>query len=99
MVLPVTSRKASSKRKLSQKSPVLRKKVKTHHTAEDLPWKKVARPSETGLGGDDWILELEEVDGVDVVYEETERGKVARFTVCMLLVPMTIWFFGLEFAI
>lgn len=98
MVLPVTSRKPSSKRKLPQKSLVLRKKVKTHHTAEDLPWKKVTRPSEAGLGGDDWILELEEVDGVDVVYEETERGKVARFTVCMLLAPMTIGF-GLRFAI
>ena len=93
MTLPVTSRKASFKRKRPQNTLLSRKKVKSHHTAEDLPWKKVSRPSETGLVGDDWILELEEVEGVDVVYEETERGKVARFTVCA---PRnTIVFFGL----
>lgn len=93
MTLPVTSRKASFKRKRPQNPLLSRKKVKSHHTAEDLPWKKVSRPSETGLVGDDWILELEEVEGVDVVYEETERGKVARFTVCA---PRnTIVFFGL----
>lgn len=36
---------------------------------------------EAGLGGDDGILELEEVDGVEVVYETTESGRVARFQV------------------
>ena len=72
--------------------------MKTHHTAEDLPWKKVSRPLVTGLGGDDGILEVEEVEGVEVVYEETERGRVARFTVCMLYVATTI-VFGLCFVI
>ncbi|KIL61030.1 hypothetical protein M378DRAFT_167364 [Amanita muscaria Koide BX008] len=81
MVLPVLSRKTSAKRKLHGKSAVSRKKLKTHHGFENLPWKKVSRPLETGLGGDDGILELEEVEGIEVVYEETERGRVARFKV------------------
>ncbi|KAF8635393.1 hypothetical protein AX15_000394 [Amanita polypyramis BW_CC] len=68
------------KRKLREKSAPSRKKVKTHHTLDELPWKRVTRPLETGLG-DDWILELEEVEGVVVEYDETERGRVARFKV------------------
>ncbi|KAK2461248.1 hypothetical protein APHAL10511_006775 [Amanita phalloides] len=71
----------SSKRKLNEKQRPSRKKAKTQHTIQDLPWRKVSRPLETGIGGDDWILELEEVEGVQVMYEETERGRVARFTV------------------
>ena len=80
MVHHDTSRKASAKRKLREKSVPSRKKVKTHHTLDGRPWKRVTRPLETGLG-DDWILELEEVENVEVEYEETERGKVARFKV------------------
>ena len=36
---------------------------------------------ETGLDGDDGILELEEVDNVEVVYEEEDGGKVIKFNV------------------
>ncbi|KAJ7211287.1 ATP-dependent RNA helicase [Mycena pura] len=81
----MTSQRASalagSKRKLQQNS-VARKRVKTsHETADSLPWKAVARPLETGSKGDDGILELEEVDNVQVVYEDTEGGRVATFKV------------------
>ncbi|KAF9467758.1 P-loop containing nucleoside triphosphate hydrolase protein [Collybia nuda] len=75
------SAKKAFKRRL-QEGASSRKKAKTrHHTADDLPWKTVSRPQEAGLDGDDGILELEEVEGVEVVYEETDGGRVARFKV------------------
>ncbi|KAJ7740008.1 ATP-dependent RNA helicase [Mycena maculata] len=72
---------AGSKRRL-QGNSLARKRAKTrHHTADALPWKVVARPVEAGMGGDDGILELEEVDDVEVVYEDTEGGRVVTFNV------------------
>ncbi|KAJ7666104.1 ATP-dependent RNA helicase [Mycena polygramma] len=72
---------AGSKRRL-QEASLARKRSKTRHkTADALPWKVVARPAEAGMGGDDGILELEEVDDVEVVYEETEGGRVVIFNV------------------
>ncbi|KAJ6588976.1 P-loop containing nucleoside triphosphate hydrolase protein [Mycena capillaripes] len=72
---------AGSKRKLQDNS-LARKRSKTRHkTADALPWKVVTRPVEAGMGGDDGILELEEVDDVEVVYEETEGGRVVTFNV------------------
>lgn len=70
------------KRKIKGGLSAPRKKAKVASNIEDLPWKTMSRPMETGLDGDDGILELEEVEGVEVVYEETEKGKVARFKVC-----------------
>jgi ATP-dependent RNA helicase DDX24/MAK5 len=61
-----------------------RKKVKTQHVfnfANDLPWKSVSRPKESGVGADDGILELEEVEDVEVLYEETELGRTVKFNV------------------
>jgi hypothetical protein len=59
-----------------------RKKAKLQHVSTDeLPWKPVTRPSEAGMGGDDGILELDEVDDVEVIYEDTEHGRVVRFNV------------------
>lgn len=46
-----------------------------------LPWKSVARPVETGLDGDDGILELEEAHNVEIVCEEKDGGKVIQFNV------------------
>ncbi|KAF5314780.1 hypothetical protein D9611_007158 [Ephemerocybe angulata] len=70
------------KRKLKGSSGPPRKKVKVSSSnLEDLPWKTLSRPMETGLDGDDGILDLEEVEGVEIVYEETENGKVAMFKV------------------
>ncbi|KAF9077000.1 P-loop containing nucleoside triphosphate hydrolase protein [Rhodocollybia butyracea] len=75
------------KNKLSRKrvSAVLsgpRKKIKVgHDNADGLPWKTVSRPIDSGLDGDEGILELEEVEGVEITYEQTEQGKVARFIV------------------
>ncbi|KAJ3810882.1 ATP-dependent RNA helicase [Lentinula aff. lateritia] len=74
--------KLSGKRVASALAGSSRKKLKVEHDgADSLPWTTVSRPVETGLDGDDGILELEEVEGVGVTYEETESGRVARFNV------------------
>jgi ATP-dependent RNA helicase DDX24/MAK5 len=73
---------AGSKRKRQTFRSGASKKPRTQtNAADDLPWKPVLRPTETGLGGDDGILELEEVENVEVVYEETDAGRVAKFRV------------------
>ena len=69
------------KRKLKGGLSAPRKKAKVASNLDDLPWKTLSRPMETGLSGDDGILELEEVEGVEVVYEETEKGRVTKFKV------------------
>jgi ATP-dependent RNA helicase DDX24/MAK5 len=78
----LSAKRLALKRKLKGGSSAPRKKVKTTKSnIDDLPWKTIARPAETGLGGDDGILELEEVEGVEVLYEETKKGRVTRFKV------------------
>ncbi|KAH8107536.1 DEAD-domain-containing protein [Phellopilus nigrolimitatus] len=58
-----------------------KKQRKDVDSVEDLPWKLVSRQNASGFEGDDGILELEEVEGVEIEYEETGNGKVARFKV------------------
>lgn len=70
-----------SKRKAGVLSTASRK-TKVSTSLNDLPWKTVSRPRDTVEDGDDGILELEEVDGVEVIYENTESGRVATFKVC-----------------
>lgn len=48
---------------------------------ENLSWKPVVRTHTAGLDFDEGLLELEEVDDVQVVYEETGNGRVAKFLV------------------
>ncbi|KAI0051336.1 DEAD-domain-containing protein [Auriscalpium vulgare] len=61
------------------------KKLKTKETrvltANNLPWKTVSRSKEAAVDLDEGILDLEEVDNVEVVYEDTEAGRVIRFKV------------------
>ena len=73
------------KRKTKPSSSSIAKRVKTKHVlTDDLPWKKVAKPREADLGtGMEGFLDLEEVDDVDVVFEETEAGRVVKFKVRM----------------
>ncbi|KAG1776796.1 ATP-dependent RNA helicase [Suillus placidus] len=76
------SKPAFMKRKAKAGPSASRKRLKMQPTSLDgLPWKAVHRPSETGLDGDDGILELEEVENVEVVYENTEGGRVIKFNV------------------
>ncbi|KIJ61810.1 hypothetical protein HYDPIDRAFT_115264 [Hydnomerulius pinastri MD-312] len=77
--MPISSR---IKRKAREQPGALSKKVKVQSASLDgLPWKSVSRPVETGLDGDDGILELEEVDDVEIIYEETDGGRVVKFNV------------------
>ena len=73
------------KRKTKPSASSIAKRVKTKHVlTDDLPWKKVAKPREADLGtGMEGFLDLEEVDDVDVVFEETEAGRVVKFKVRM----------------
>jgi ATP-dependent RNA helicase DDX24/MAK5 len=72
------------KRKAQNSSKSTRKRAKLQATAavDRLPWKSVSHHRTAGeLDDDDGILELEEVDNVQVVYQETTEGRVAKFNV------------------
>ena len=61
-----------------------KKKAKLNHVGlDDLPWKSVKCPSTTGLG-DDGIFGLEEAEGVEVLYEQTDAGRTVKFNVSHL---------------
>ena len=79
------SNRKTLKRKTNANTTVSRKRAKVVvASADDLPWKTVGRSREADLGDSlDGILDLEEVDDVEVYYEETEAGKVVRFKVRM----------------
>jgi ATP-dependent RNA helicase DDX24/MAK5 len=58
------------------------KKRKTAHVSLDnLSWKPVVRTHSAGLDFDEGLLDLEEVEGVQVLYEQTSNGRVATFLV------------------
>jgi hypothetical protein len=76
---------SSKKRKLggtdSSKSKA-NKKVKRKETLPtQLSWKEVKRPKEAGLDDFEGMLTLEEAADVEIVYEETANGRIARFMV------------------
>ena len=73
------------KRKTKPSASSIAKRLKTKHVlTDDLPWKKVSKPREADLGtGMDGFLELEEVDDIDIVFEETDAGRVVKFKVRM----------------
>lgn len=76
--------KAKQKREAGSLPGSAKKRLKIFGASlDDLPWKSVARSLETALDGDDGVLELQEVDGVEVAYEDTARGRVAKFNVCL----------------
>lgn len=79
---------SSLKRKIRsgiKHSTKTRKKAKTDSgssaTIDSLPWKTLSHAGAFGDAGDDGILELEEVENVQVVYEETPEGRVVIFKV------------------
>lgn len=79
----LSAKRARLKRKLisgSSDAPSKRQRREVS-SLNDLPWKTLSKPSQAGFEGDDGILWLEEVDNVEVVYEETEKGRVAKFKV------------------
>jgi hypothetical protein len=75
-----------SKRKATARALGARKKPRTQiASAEALPWKAVARRTDVVDDADEGLLDLEEVEDVEVVYEETPAGRVARFKVSAIL--------------
>ncbi|PVG01923.1 DEAD-domain-containing protein [Serendipita vermifera] len=76
-------RNRSLKRKLlrnGEEKPKKRQKVvQDISDLDELDWKVVERPAEAGIDEAGGMLMLEEVEGVDVCYEDTPKGRVARF--------------------
>ena len=86
-----TTKKTGLKRKGTTKPALPRKRAKIQHrSANDLPWKSVSRPFEAGIGFDDGILDFEEVEGVEVVYETTVGGRVVKFNVNFISVRLLL---------
>jgi ATP-dependent RNA helicase DDX24/MAK5 len=84
-----TTKRIGLKRKGTAKTSLPRKKAKFQHcSADDLPWKSVSRPFEAGIGFDDGILDFEEVEGVEVIYETTDGGRVVKFNVRFISVHL-----------
>jgi ATP-dependent RNA helicase DDX24/MAK5 len=88
MPIPGDPQKTGLKRKLKTPNSARKKSKVQHQTLESLPWKTVSRPTEAGLGGDDGILDLEEVDDVEIVYEQTDVGRVVKFNVSLPVVRL-----------
>ena len=82
-----TQKKTGIKRPSFTKTdtPAAKKRRIQIDSVDKLAWKKVSRPEVSGFEGDDGILELEEIDDVQVIYEERENGRVARFVVSFLM--------------
>lgn len=64
--------------------PVKQQPTFTETRAADLGWKSLQLPAELGFDDDGGLLELDELDGVDVTYED---GKVV-FKVCHTLASL-----------
>lgn len=79
--MPEAYKKPAFKRKVKASTSSRKRSKVECHSLDGLPWKTVSRPSETGLGGDDGILDLEEVEDIEVVYEHTDAGRVVKFNV------------------
>ena len=61
--------------------------VRGRLSGEDLPWQPVKASSFPGMDEGGGMMMLEELDNVDVAWDEDELGrKVARFVVSLLLV-------------
>jgi hypothetical protein len=79
---PVHMAAVSDKRRSPSPISSPSKKRKTAHISlDDLSWKSVVCTRTAGLDFDDGLLDLEEVGGVQVVYEQTANGRVATFLV------------------
>ncbi len=73
---------ASDKRRNGSLTSHPSKKRKTAHVSLDnLSWRPVARAHTAGIEFDEGLVELEEVEDVQLVYEQTANGRVAKFLV------------------
>ena len=94
------TKKTCLKRKETAKTSLPRKRQKIlHRSADDLPWKSVSRPIEAGVGFDDGIFDFEEVEGVEVIYENTDGGRVVKFNVGFISVTFLSIFYSFIYQI
>jgi ATP-dependent RNA helicase DDX24/MAK5 len=81
LLIPRTATMLSLKRKKNSGSGLDAARKRKRVLVDDLSWKEVQRPQEAGLDELEGMLMLEEVDDVEVVYEEIGEGRIARFNV------------------
>jgi hypothetical protein len=75
------------KRKRPTTTSSARKKSRNqYYSIDELPW-IASKAQQAGVVEEDGVIGLEEVDNVEVVYEDTEAGKVAKFNVRMTPPP------------
>lgn len=72
-------RSLKRKRRAPAEKPIKKRRKYADTALDDLDWTVVFRPSEAGVHEEGGMLLLEEVEDVDVVYEETEAGKRIKF--------------------
>lgn len=58
-----------------------KKESRSFATFDSLPWKTLSHAGISGNTYDDGVLELEEVENVQVVYEKVPEGRVVTFKV------------------
>ena len=87
--MPLGTKKIGLKRKETTEPDLPRKRAKfQHRSAVDLPWKSVPRTFDAGIGFDDGILDFEEVEGVEVIYETMDGGRTIKFNVSFISVHL-----------
>jgi ATP-dependent RNA helicase DDX24/MAK5 len=75
---------SSLKRKHPSKDVASRKRArKVLSSSADLPWRTVPRAADATGDGDGGVLELEEVDNVRVIFQDTPGGRAVKFEVGM----------------
>ncbi|WWC86013.1 uncharacterized protein L201_000884 [Kwoniella dendrophila CBS 6074] len=76
----IRSKMSSGKRKIKSTSSAISSKPRTRLAPNELKWKAVNTPSFSGIDGGGGMMMLEELDDVDIEWEEGEGGrKTARF--------------------
>ena len=72
-------RSLKRKRRAPADKSVKKRRKSADAALDDLDWRVVFRPSEAGVHEEGGMLLLEEVEGVNVVYEDTDAGKRIKF--------------------
>jgi ATP-dependent RNA helicase DDX24/MAK5 len=82
---PSSSSSTSSKKRPSSSSQPKPLPAFKEKRAADLEWKKLTLPAELGFDDDGGLLELDELDGVEVTYENGKVVFKVRTTLLQLL--------------
>jgi ATP-dependent RNA helicase DDX24/MAK5 len=72
-------RSLKRRRRVPADKPIKKRRTYADGALDDLDWRVVFRLSEAGVHEEGGMLLLEEAEGVNVLYEETEAGKRVKF--------------------